>query len=102
MSEVMSADDQLRAELEQLGVDEVRKRFVRGAYGPKRHPIVEDWLAQQDEKEQAGAQERQEARANEALALARRADKHADEANRTARIAAAFAFVTIIVSIFKW
>ncbi|HEX8444053.1 MAG TPA: hypothetical protein VF631_10460 [Allosphingosinicella sp.] len=74
-----------------------------------------DWLAQQAEKRQADAQDRQDPRENEPLALARRADKnayeateHADEANRlawianrNAWIAAVIAVVAIIVSVVK-
>jgi hypothetical protein len=113
MSEVISEDDQLRAKLDELGEEEVRKRFVRGDYGERKSPIVVDWLAQQSEKRQTDAQERQEIREDEALVLARRADKHAyqanesaDEANRiawianrNACIAAVIAVVAIIISV---
>jgi hypothetical protein len=59
MSEVMSVDDQLRAELDRLGKEEVRKRLVLDVYGLKKRPIVVDWLAQQVEKEQADTQDRE-------------------------------------------
>jgi hypothetical protein len=115
MSEVMSEDDQLRTKLDELGEEEVRKRFVWGDYGERKSPIVVDWLAQQSEKRQTHPQERQESREDEALVLARRADKHAYEANehadeanrlawianRNAWIAAVIAVVAIIVSVVK-
>jgi hypothetical protein len=101
MSEVMPADDQLRdeidqlrAELDQLGEKEVRELFARGVYGERKRRIVAGWLAQQAEKKQDDTQERQEAREDEVLALARRA-------NWISCFAAAFAFVAIIVSMFK-
>jgi hypothetical protein len=111
----MSEDAQLRATLDQTDEEEVRRSFVRGDYGERTRPIVVDWLAQQAEKRQANAQDRQDPRENEPLALARRADKnayeateHADEANRLAWIAnrnswiaAVIAVVAIIVSVVK-
>ena len=111
----MSKDDQLRAELDQTDEEEVRSSFVRGDYGDRKRPIVVDWLVQQAEKRQADAQDRQESRENETLALARRADKNAYEANeqadeanrlawianRNAWIAAVIAVVAIIVSVVK-
>ena len=106
MSEVMSEDDQLRAKLDELGEEEVRKRFVRGDYGERKSPIVVDWLAQQAEKGQTGAQECQEIREDEAFVLARRAEKHAyqanehaDEANRIAWIANRNAWIAAIIAV---
>ena len=111
----MSEDAQFRATLDQTDEEEVRRSFVRGEYSKRKRPIVVDWLAQQAEKRQADAQDRQDPRENEPLALARRADKnayeateHADEANRlawianrNAWIAAVIAVVAIIVSVVK-
>jgi hypothetical protein len=115
MSEVMSEDDQFRAELNELGEEKVQARLVLDVYGARQHPIVVGWLAQQAEKRQADAQDRQDSRENETLVLARRADKHAfqanehaDEANRlawianrNAWIAAVIAVVAIIVGVVK-
>jgi hypothetical protein len=99
MSEVMSEDDQLRAKLDELGEEEARKRFVRGDYGERKRPIVVDWLAQQAEKRQTDAQERQELREDEALVLAKRADKRAAMANLIAWIANATAYVAALISV---
>ena len=113
MSEVMSEDDQFRAELDELGEEKVRARLILDAYSKNKTHIVVEWLAQQAEKRQSDAQECQELREDEALVLARRAEKHAyqaneyaDEANRiawvanrNAWIAAVIAVVAIIVSV---
>jgi t-SNARE complex subunit (syntaxin) len=99
MSEVMSEDSQLRAELDELGEEKVRDRLVHNVYGPRKRPIVVDWLAQRAENRQADAQGRQESRENEALVLARQAGKRATIANWIACFAAAIAVVAIIVSV---
>jgi hypothetical protein len=64
------------------------------------------WLAQQAEKRQADAQERQESPENETLVLARRAEKHADhaneyadEANRLAWIANRNAWIATVIAV---
>ena len=108
MSEVMSEDDQFRAELNELGEEKVQARLVLDVYGARQRPIVVGWLAQQAEKRQADAQERQESPENETLVLARRAEKHADhaneyadEANRLAWIATVIAVMAMIVSAIK-
>ena len=115
MSAVMSENDRFRAELDTLGEEEVRARLVLDVYGARQRPIVVGWLAQQAEKRQADVQERQESPENETLVLARRAEKHAyqaneyaDEtsriawiANRNAWIAAVIAVVAIIVNVVK-
>jgi hypothetical protein len=77
MSAVMSEDDRFRAELDTLSEEEVRARLVLDVYGARKRPLVVDWLAQQAESRQADEQERQELREDEALVLARRADKRA-------------------------
>jgi hypothetical protein len=108
MSQVMSENDQFRAELNELGEEKVQARLVLDAYGVRQRPIVVGWLAQQAEKRQADAQERQESPENETLVLARRAEKHADhaneyadEANRLAWIATVIAVMAMIVSAIK-
>ncbi len=84
MSEVMLEDEQFRAKLDELGEDKVRARLVLDVYDARKRLIVVDWLAQQAEKRQTDAQERQELREDEALVLARRAEKHAYQANEYA------------------
>jgi hypothetical protein len=101
MSEVMSEDDQFRAELDELGEEKVRARFILDTYSKNKTHIVVEWLAQQAEKRQSDAQECQELREDEALVLARWADERADQAHRVAWIAAAIAIAAIIVSVVK-
>ena len=106
MSEVMSEDDQFRAELNELGEEKVQARLVLDVYGARQRPIVVGWLAQQAEKRQADVQERQESPENETLVLARRAEKHADhaneyadEANRLAWIANRNAWIATVIAV---
>ena len=106
MSEVMSEDDQFRAELNELGEEKVQACLVLDVYGARQRPIVVGWLAQQAEKRQADAQERQESPENETLVLARRAEKHADhaneyadEANRLAWIANRNAWIATVIAV---
>jgi hypothetical protein len=54
MSEVMSEDDQFRAELNELGEEKVQARLVLDVYGARQRPIVVGWLAQQAEKNYSG------------------------------------------------
>ena len=77
MSAVMSENDRFRAELDTLSEEEVRARLVLDVYGARKRPLVVDWLAQQAEGRQTDERERQESREDEALVLARRADKRA-------------------------
>jgi hypothetical protein len=95
----MSENDQFRAELDTLGEEEVRARLVLDVYGARRRPLIVDWLAQQAEKRQSDGQERQELREDEALVLARRADKRAAMANLIAWIANATAYVAALIAI---
>jgi hypothetical protein len=99
MSAVMSENDRFRAELDTLGEEEVRARLVLDVYGARKRPLVVDWLAQQAEKRQTDAQERQELREDEALVLAKRADKRAAMANLIAWIANATAYVAALISV---
>ena len=69
--------NELWAELEQTGEEEVRARFVEGIYGHGKQPHVERWLGQ---KEQA----RKDALAREQMDIAR----SAAEAARDAAVAA--------------
>ena len=105
----MTEDDQFRAELDQLGEEEVRKKLVHGAYNEKKRRIAEDWLAQKDQERQDKALERQELREHEALALARQANEyaaeaneHADNANRIAWFAFGIAAAALIASVVGW
>ena len=99
MSAVMSEDDRFRAELDTLGEEEVRKRLVLDVYGARKRPLVLDWLAQQAEIRQADEQQWQELREDEALVLARRADKRAAMANLIAWIANATAYVAALIAV---
>ena len=99
MSTVMSENDRFRAELDTLGEEEVRARLVLDVYGARKRPLALDWLAQQAEKRQTDAQDRQELREDEALVLAKRADKRAAMANLIAWIANATAYVAALISV---
>ena len=99
MSAVMSEDDRFRAELDTLSEEEVRARLVLDVYGARKRPLVVDWLAQQAEGRQPDERERQELREDEALVLARRADKRAARANLIAWIANATAYVAALIAI---
>ena len=99
MSAVMSENDQFRAELDTLGEEEVRARLVLDVYGARKRPLVVDWLAQQAEGRQPDERERQELREDEALVLARRADKRAAMANLIAWIANATAYVAALIAV---
>src|SRR3954462_8881176 len=104
----MSDDDEFRAKVAGLSVEEIRERRDLGRYSGNNLKSANALIAQSDRKSQANTQGRQELRQNEALALARqanehadKANEHADKANRIARIAAAFAVVAILISMFK-
>ena len=99
MSAVMSEDDRFRAELDTLSEEEVRARLVLDVYGARKRPLVLDWLAQQAEIRQADEQQWQELREDEALVLARRADKRAAMANLIAWIANATAYVAALIAV---
>jgi hypothetical protein len=99
MSAVMSENDRFRAELDTLSEEEVRARLVLDVYGARKRPLVVEWLAQQAEGRQADEQERQESREDEALVLARRADKRAARANLIAWIANATAYVAALIAV---
>ena len=99
MSEAMLEDDQFRAKLDELGENKVRARLVLDVYGARKRPLVVEWLAQQAEGRQADEQERQESREDEALVLARRADKRAARANLIAWIANATAYVAALIAV---
>jgi hypothetical protein len=99
MSAVMSEDDRFRAELDTLSEEEVRARLVLDVYGARKRPLVVDWLAQQAEGRQPDERERQELREDEALVLARRADKRAARANLIAWIANATAYVAALIAV---
>jgi hypothetical protein len=99
MSAVMSEDDRFRAELDTLSEEEVRARLVLDVYGARKRPLVVDWLAQQAEGRQPDERERQELREDEALVLARRADKRAAMANLIAWIANATAYVAALIAV---
>jgi hypothetical protein len=91
--------DRFRAELDTLGEEEVRARLVLDVYGARKRPLVVDWLAQQAEGRQPDERERQELREDEALVLARRADKRAAMANLIAWIANATAYVAALIAV---
>ena len=97
----MSDDDEFRAKVAGLSVEEIRERRDLGRYSGNNLKSTNALIAQSDRKSQADTQERQELRQDEALELASRANEHADKASRIAWIAAAFAFVAIIVSVVK-
>jgi hypothetical protein len=99
MSTVMSEDDRFRAELDTLGEEEVRARLVLDVYGARKRPLVVGWLTQQAESRQADEQERQGLREDEALVLARRADKRAAMTNLLAWIANATAYVAALIAV---
>jgi hypothetical protein len=99
MSAVMSEDDRFRAELDTLSEEEVRARLVLDVYGARKRPLVVDWLAQQAEGRQPDERERQELREDEALVLARRADKRAARANLIAWISNATAYVAALIAV---
>jgi hypothetical protein len=99
MSAVMSEDDRFRAELDTLSEEEVRARLVLDVYGARKRPLVVDWLAQQAEGRQPDERERQELREDEALVLARRADKRAATANLIAWIGNATAYVAALIAV---
>jgi hypothetical protein len=99
MSAVMSEDDRFRAELDTLSEEKVRARLVLDVYGARKRPLVVDWLAQQAEGRQPDERERQELREDEALVLARRADKRAAMANLIAWIANATAYVAALIAV---
>jgi hypothetical protein len=113
---LMTEDDQFRAELDQLGDEEVQKLFDRRAFSPKKSLIVQSWLKQKDRERQAAAQEPQEAQEDAALVLARQANEdaaaaheHADKANkdaakanRTAWVAIGVAVAALIASVLGW
>jgi hypothetical protein len=99
MSAVMSENDRFRAELDTLGEEEVRARLVLDVYGARKRPLVVEWLAQQAEGRQPDERERQELWEDEALVLARRADKRAARANLIAWIANATAYVAALIAV---
>ena len=99
MSAVMSENDRFRAELDTLSEEEVRARLVLDVYGARKRPLVVEWLAQQAEGRQPDERERQELREDEALVLARRADKRAAMANLIAWIANATAYVAALIAV---
>ena len=99
MSAVMSENDRFRAELDTLSEEEVRARLVLDVYGARKRPLVVEWLAQQAEGRQPDERERQELREDEALVLARRADKRAARANLIAWIANATAYVAALIAV---
>lgn len=109
--------DDLVIELDELGEDEVRKRFVRGAYGKTgpKYTTVEDWLRKQDQdrKDASSSESLEIARsakdaawaaataARDAAAVAREAADAASDANTIAKIALAIAIIAAVISVFS-
>ncbi len=79
----MTADkDRLFKKLEHVGEHVVRKNLENGVYGPNRRGLVEEWLEQfedNDEAELLLEEEHEEGHEDEAGALASEARKVADE-----------------------
>ena len=81
--------------LELLGEYEVRKLIPLGYFSRDKVCDAQEWLAQRNRKKQLSMGNRWEARAEETLALAKKA-------NRNAWIAAAIAVVSTVVSVVKF
>jgi hypothetical protein len=81
-------DDEFLAELDRLGVAEVRARLARQVYLGGQATLARSWLARQGEVSSA-----------ELILLARRASDEAYSANKMAQLALAMAAISIIVAI---
>ncbi len=105
--------DEVYAELDEIGEDEVRTRLARRIYGGSREPLVEEWLRRKEQERNDSSEREQIAIAREAAAAARdsadaardsaaeakEANRFAKQANTIAKIAIAVAAIAAIMSI---
>ena len=92
--------DEFFAELEEIGEDEVRKRFATGRiYDHGKSPLVEEWLRRKDQEREDSLNREQIEIAREAATSARDAARAARSAVNTAKIVAIIAAIAIILSI---
>ncbi len=94
-------DEQLWAELEEIGEDKVRTRLATNVYGHagNKRVLVEEWLRRKDQARKDSSNREQIAIARAAAAAAWDATGAARSAAKTAKIALTIAVISIIVSI---
>jgi hypothetical protein len=91
--------DELRAELEERGEDDVRRRLAAGVYGPRETPIVEAWLRQKEAQRAEEGERYQRTIDSEALRLAKEANQISADANRLAARANLIAWLAVVVAV---
>ena len=92
-------DDDLRENLKDLGIEEVRLRRARGDYNERKRPVADEWIASQERKLLGEASELNLSMRSEEIDIARRAKNAADRAAMAATIAAIAASVVMIISV---
>ena len=105
--------DKFYAELESTGEMTVRDKLAQGAYAPKKHLLIQEWLRRKSDERLEAAALRSEAREEETLSISRNALRISEEANlisdkarRYAKwsniIAIIAAAITIAIAIFEY
>ena len=97
----MSEEDrELRKKLEELGIKEVRRIRAKGAYGERKRPIVDEWIAHQERNLSEDALERDFVLREEELGVNRKTRNTAKTAAIVLAIAATISAICAIIALF--
>ena len=96
----MKTTDELWAELEELGEDEVIRRLNDNVWGPENAPRVLAWLRRKEAQRAEEGERYQRTADSETLRLAKEANEISADANRLAARANFIAWLALIVAVF--
>lgn len=86
------SDDQILVALEAMGDAEARRRLASGVFGPRKRPLVEEWLRSRDAASSAASRA-------EALDINRALAISTQRANTIAVAAVVMATISVIVTV---
>lgn len=95
----MTDHDDLYKDLEAMGEATVRERLASNVFGPRKAPLVREWLAGRERSASEARDERDSSSARVANSLAREANLIASKALSRATTANVIAVIAIIVGI---